>query len=47
MMEAVKFTRDFGNNNVMLSPGGSSFDLYENFAERGEDFKKAVRTIYG
>ncbi|MCK4822104.1 UDP-N-acetylmuramoyl-L-alanine--D-glutamate ligase, partial [bacterium] len=47
MMEAVKLTRDFGNNNVMLSPGGSSFDLYENFAERGEDFKKAVRTIYG
>lgn len=47
MIDAVRLTKDFGINKVMLSPGGSSFDLYENFAERGEDFKRAVRDIYG
>ncbi|MFP4389021.1 MAG: UDP-N-acetylmuramoyl-L-alanine--D-glutamate ligase, partial [Desulfococcaceae bacterium] len=30
---------------VLLSPGGSSFDVYESYAERGEDFRRAVREL--
>lgn len=47
MVDAVRIAKDSGNNKVMLSPGGSSFDLYKNFAERGNDFKKSVRAVYG
>jgi len=47
MKEAVQIAKDRGNRRVMLSPGGSSFDLYIDFTERGKDFRKAVRAIYG
>ncbi len=30
---------------VLFSPGLSSFDLYKNYAERGDDFKKWVKRI--
>jgi len=30
-------------DTVLLSPSGSSFDLYKNYLERGEHFKKLVR----
>lgn len=46
MREAVKISRESGHKKVMLSPGGASFDLYKNFAERGKDFKKCVEEIY-
>ncbi|MFW5874688.1 MAG: UDP-N-acetylmuramoyl-L-alanine--D-glutamate ligase [bacterium] len=29
---------------VLLSPACSSFDMYENYADRGEDFQRAVRS---
>jgi UDP-N-acetylmuramoylalanine--D-glutamate ligase len=47
MLEAVRLTKESGIKRIMLSPGGSSFDLYSDFAERGSDFKIAVREIYG
>lgn len=47
MEKAVKIAKNTGNKKVMLSPGGSSFDWYENFSERGEDFKTKVKDVYG
>jgi len=32
---------------VLLSPACASFDLYNNFEERGRDFKRAVRAACG
>ena len=32
---------------VLLSPACASFDLYNNFEERGRDFKRAVRAVCG
>ncbi|MBN1694646.1 UDP-N-acetylmuramoyl-L-alanine--D-glutamate ligase [candidate division WOR-3 bacterium] len=34
-------------DRIILSPGGSSFDWYRDFRERGDVFKKLVREIYG
>jgi UDP-N-acetylmuramoylalanine--D-glutamate ligase len=30
---------------VLLSPGCSSFDWYGNYAQRGDDFRRAVEAI--
>jgi len=30
---------------VLLSPGGTSFDAFRDFAERGDRFKELVRTL--
>jgi UDP-N-acetylmuramoylalanine--D-glutamate ligase len=30
---------------VLLSPGGTSFDAFQDFAERGERFKELVRNL--
>jgi UDP-N-acetylmuramoylalanine--D-glutamate ligase len=30
---------------VLLSPGGTSFDMYGDFEERGADFRRAVRRL--
>jgi len=45
MKEAVdaSFKKATKNDVVLLSPACASFDMYENFEDRGEDFKKLVR----
>ena len=35
----------FGDQ-ILFSPGGTSFDLFKNFADRGEQFKKFIEGYY-
>jgi len=32
------------HDNILLSPAGSSYDLYKNYVERGNHFKSLVMT---
>ena len=45
MHEAVRTAHDLVNagDNVLLSPACASFDMYENYIERGEDFESCVK----
>ena len=47
MMEAVSICYKLArpNDNVLLSPACSSFDLFENFEDRGNQFKDCVRKL--
>lgn len=49
MDEAVAQAADAARSGdvVLLSPGGTSFDLYHDFEKRGEDFARAVRALPG
>lgn len=46
-MEAVAYGYRLAKNDetVLLSPACASFDLFENYEERGNEFKKAVRAL--
>ena len=47
MKEAVNHSYTLANKGevVLLSPACASFDLFDNFEERGFEFKKAVRSL--
>lgn len=47
MEEAIKASMEFASPGdvVILSPGGSSFDLYSSYVERGEDFKRCIQKM--
>ena len=43
--DAVLISRDNASNkdNILFSPASPSFDMFKNFEERGEAFKKAIK----
>ena len=47
MVEAVKIAKRIAlaRDTVLLSPACSSFDLFKDFKDRGNQFKKAVRNL--
>lgn len=47
MEEAVKVANHFSEkgDTIMLSPACASFDLFENYEDRGAQFKKAVKNL--
>lgn len=47
MKEAVRLANHFANKGdaVLLSPACASFDLFENYEDRGNQFKSAVREL--
>jgi UDP-N-acetylmuramoylalanine--D-glutamate ligase len=47
MKEAVRIANHFANKGdaVLLSPACASFDLFENYEDRGNQFKASVRNL--
>ncbi|HPA44234.1 MAG TPA: UDP-N-acetylmuramoyl-L-alanine--D-glutamate ligase [bacterium] len=49
MQEAVQraLTEQIGPATLLLSPACASWDMYQNYEQRGDDFAKAVREVAG
>ncbi|MEO1478515.1 MAG: UDP-N-acetylmuramoyl-L-alanine--D-glutamate ligase, partial [Bacteroidota bacterium] len=47
MEEAVQYARLLADPSdvVLLSPACASFDMYANYEERGDDFKRLVHSL--
>ena len=47
MIEAVKIAYKLteSGESVLLSPACASYDMYENYKDRGDQFKNAVRQL--
>ena len=47
MDEAVKVAYHFANkgDSILLSPACASFDLFQNYEDRGRQFKQAVKNL--
>ncbi|NJN54493.1 MAG: UDP-N-acetylmuramoyl-L-alanine--D-glutamate ligase, partial [Anaerolineae bacterium] len=47
MAEAVEMARGtaVSGDIVLLSPGGTSYDTFKDFAERGEQFREMVKAL--
>ena len=43
----ISVSRASGGDVVMLSPGCASFDMFDDFEDRGRSFKEAVRKVAG
>ena len=44
--DGVKKAKELGAESILFSPGGSSHDMFKNFAERGEAFKRLVKEYF-
>jgi UDP-N-acetylmuramoylalanine--D-glutamate ligase len=47
MADAVSLSKRLAQDGdcVVLSPGGSSFDLYRNYGERGNHFREIINAL--
>ena len=47
LKDTVEFAKKLAKPNqvVLFSPASASFDLFKNFADRGEQFKKLVNQL--